>query len=273
VSPPIASPTSERQVQTVERPPQQAIELLEKAVDRSKRRSSVRLPLAFARDQVNEIASPPLAKMLQGGGEVRLKVLLTMLMIATKHPHEARVSSRDLAAMLNLRDPDVAGARRVNKALGDLAAVPLIRREHRPGHVPNTTILDPGGSGEEWNTEQLTGTTYITLPPDLWRRGWLIALSGRALAMLIVLREITAGREKGAWVPGTRHRQYGLSEDTWTKATKELREWGLLDVDVKVTSFHGEPRRRNVYTLHLDRLGMFDPGDLTLPTWPIMSMR
>lgn len=250
----------------MERPPQQAIELLEKAVERSKRRSSVRLPLAFARDQVNETAEPPLARLLQGGGEVRLKVLLTMLMIATKHPHVARVPSKDLAAMLNLRDPDGAGARRVNKALGDLAAANLIRREHRSGHVPSTTILDPGGSGEEWNTEHLSGSTYITLPPDLWRRGWLIALSGRALAMLIILKENTGGREKGAWVPGIRRRQYGLSEDTWTKATKELREAGLLDVDEKVFSFHGEPRRRNLYTLHLDRLGMFDPGDLRLST-------
>ncbi|TFV96755.1 hypothetical protein [Orlajensenia leifsoniae] len=247
----------------VERPPQQAIDLLEKAVERSKRRSSVRLPLAFARDQVNEVARPPLARLLQGGGEVRIKVLLTILMMATKHPHVTRVPSRDLAAMLNLPDSDGAGARRVNKALSDLADVNLVRREHRPGHVPSTTILDPGGSGEEWNTEQLSGTTYITLPPDLWRRGWLIALSGRALALLIILRENTGGRQKGAWVPGIRHRQYGLSEDTWTKATKELRDAGLLDVDEKVFSFQGEPRRRNIYTLHLARLGMFDPGDLT----------
>ena len=246
----------------VERPPQQAIDLLEKAVERSKRRSSVRLPLAFARDQVNAVATPPLAQLLRGGGEVRIKVFLTIMMLATKHPHETRVPSRDLAAMLNLRDADGAGARRVNKAIGDLVAAKLIRRDLRPGHVPNLTILDPGGSGQEWNTEQLSGGTYITLSPNLWRRGWLVALSGRALALLIILRENTGGRSKGAWVPGIRHRQYGLSEDTWTKATKELREAGLLDVEEKVHSFQGEPRRRNLYTLHIDRLGSFDPGDL-----------
>ncbi|MFK0005516.1 hypothetical protein ACIQTZ_00535 [Paenarthrobacter sp. NPDC090520] len=248
----------------VERPPQQAIELLEKAVERSKRRSSVRLPLGFARDQVNAFPAPPLAQLLRGGGEVRIKVLLTILMMATKHPHETRVASRELAAMLNLRDADGAGARRANKAISDLVTANLVRRDLRPGHVPNVTILDPSGSGEEWNSEQLSGTTYITLPPDLWRRGWLIALSGRALALLIILRENTGGRAKGAWIPGVRHRQYGLSEDTWTKATKELRESGLLDVEEKVYSFQGEPRRRNVYTLHLDRLGTFDPGDLAL---------
>lgn len=248
----------------VQRPPQQAIELLEKAVERSKRRSSVRLPLAFARDQVAASPTPPLARLLQGGGEVRIKVFLTIMMMATKFPHETRVPSRELAAMLNLRDPDGAGARRVNKAISDLVAANLVRRDLRPGHVPSITVLDPSGSGQEWNTEQLSGDTYITLSPDLWRRGWLVALSGRALALLIILRENTGGRSKGAWVPGVRHRQYGLSEDTWTKATKELREAGLLDVEEKVYSFQGEPRRRNLYTLHMDRLATFAPGDLAL---------
>ena len=68
----------------VQRPPQQAIELLEKAVERSKRRSSVRLPLAFARDQLAASPTPPLARLLQGGGEVRIKVFLTIMMMATK---------------------------------------------------------------------------------------------------------------------------------------------------------------------------------------------
>lgn len=264
MSPLITSATSRKgSVKLVERPPQQAIELLEKAVDRSKRSGSIRLPQAFARDQVSQVATPPLARLLRGGGEVRIKVLLTVLMMATTPPHTTRVSSKDLAAMLDLPDPDGAGSRRVNKAFNDLEGHHLVRRDRQPGHVPSTTVLDPGGSGDEWNDRQLP-SGYITLPPALWRRGWMIALSGRALALLIILRENTGGRSKnGAWVPGTRHRQYGLSEDTWTVATKELREAGLLDVEEKVFSYQGEPRRRNVYSLHLDRLGQFDPGQLS----------
>lgn len=250
----------------IERPPQQTIELLDKAVQRSKRSGSVRLPQTFARDQVSQVASPPLARLLRGGGEVRIKVFLTVLMMATKPPHSTRVPSKDMAAILNLRDPDGAGARRVNKAFSDLEAAGLVRRDREPGHVPSTTVLDPGGSGDEWNDRQLP-VGYITLPPDLWRRGWVVALSGRALALLIILRENTGGRSKnGAWVPGTRHRQYGLSEDTWTAATKELSEAGLLDVDEKVFAYQGEPRRRNVYTLHIDRLGQYDPGQLSALT-------
>ena len=98
----------------IERPPQEAIDRLENAVDKSKRLSSVRLPQTFARDRLSKDPLPPLAELMQGGGEVRLKALLTVLMMATKAPHSRKVSSKDMSAMLNLRDPVSAGARRVS---------------------------------------------------------------------------------------------------------------------------------------------------------------
>lgn len=246
----------------VQRPPQEAIELLEKAVRRSQRRSSVRLPQRFARDRSSKSPMPPLAELMQGGGEVRLKVLPTTLMAATTPPHSTKVSSKDLAAMLSLSEPENAGARRVNKAFNDLVAAGLVRRDRQPGYVPNSTVLDPAGSGKEWDDRKLA-KPYITLPPDLWRRGWFIALSGRALALLIILRELTSGRPRDtAWVDGIRKRQYGLSDDTWTKGTKELREAGVLHIREEVYPSYGEPRRRNVYTLHLDRLSLYDPGEV-----------
>jgi hypothetical protein len=245
----------------IERPPQEAIDRLDKAVDGSKRNSTVRLPQLFARDRVSKDPLPALAELMQGGGEVRLKVMLTTLMMATKPPHTRKVTSKDLAAMLNLNDPDAAGARRVNKAFGDLEELSLVRRNREPGYVPGTTVLDPAGSGKEWSDLKLS-RPYITLPIALWRRGWFIALSGRAIAILIILRELTHGRVKnGTWVDGIRKRQYGLSDDTWTRGTRELREAGLLDVREEVFSSQGEPRRRNVYTLRLDRLTEFDPGE------------
>lgn len=246
----------------VHRPPQEAIELLEKAVKRSRRTSSVRLPQKFARDRSSKAPMPPLAKLMQGGGEVRLKVLLTTLMMATRAPHSTKVSSKDLAAMLSLPDPENAGARRVNKSFSDLIAAGIVRRERKPGYVPESTVLNPAGGGKQWNDLKLP-KPYITLSPDLWRRGWFIALSGRAIALLIILRELTSGRPgNAAWTDGIRKRQYGLSDDTWTRGTKELREAGLLDVREEVYPSHGEPRRRNVYTLHLDRLSDYDPGEV-----------
>lgn len=244
----------------IERPSQEAIERLEKAVAASKRHQSVRLPQGFARDRKQKEPSPPLAALMQGGGEMRLKVLLTTLMMATKAPHSRKVASKDMAAMLNLRDAEAAGARRVSKAYTDLENRSLVRIDRQPGYVPTTTVLDPTGTGKEWDALKLKGT-YITLPISLWRRGWFIALSGRAIALLIILRELTQGRTtKGAWVDGIRKRQYGLSDDTWTRGTQELRDAGLLEVKEEVYSSQGEPRRRNVYILHLDRLDEFDPG-------------
>ena len=246
----------------MEKPPQEAVDRLEKAVDRSKRTSSVRLPQGFARDKVNKPPTPPLAELMQGGGEVRIKVLLTTLMMATRAPHSTKVTSKDLAALLNLPSPDSAGARRVNKAFRDLEAAALVRRDRQPGYVPNSTVLDPTGTGSEWNADKLD-RPYLTLPIDLWRRGWIIALSGRALALLVILRDLTSGRPGGAgWADGIRKRQYGISDDTWTRGTKELEQAGLLDITEHVYASHGEPRRRNVYTLHLERLTIFDPGEI-----------
>ena len=246
---------------TIKRPPQEAVERLAKAVKGSKRSSTVRLPQVFARDSVSKEPVPPLAELMQGGGDVRLKVLLTTLMMATKPPHNRKTSSKDLAAMLGLNDPDGAGARRVNKAFADLEKLNLVRRDREPGHVPETTVLNPAGTGKEWSDVRMQ-RPYITLPIALWERGWFIALSGRAIALLIVLRELTGGRVKnGAWVDGIRKRQYGFSDDTWTRACRELREAGLLDVREDVFSSRGEPRRRNNYTLRLDRLATFDPGE------------
>lgn len=244
----------------VERPPQDAIERLEKAVAGSKRKRSVRLPLAFARDSTQKDPSPPLAAVMRGGGEVRLKVLLATLMMATAAPHSRKVASKDMAAMLNLRDAEKAGARRVSKAYSDLEALSLVQVDRMPGYVPTITVLDPRGTGNEWDASELRNP-YIGLPIALWRRGWFIALSGRAIALLTILRELTQTRtSKGAWVDGTRKRQYGLSDDTWTRGTQELREAGLLEVREDVYPSHGEPRRRNVYFLQLDRLDEFDPG-------------
>lgn len=247
----------------IDRPPQAAIEQLAKAVRRAKR-TSVRLPQGFARDLYNPDANTPLALLIRGNGAVRLKTFLTVLMMATKAPHDTQVASKHIAEMLNLSEPDEGGARRVSKAFKDLEKMNLVRRTTEPGHTPKTSILKPDGSGaDEWSDNALD-RPYITLPADLWRRGWIAALSGRAVAMLIILREFTNGRQDGAYVDGIRKRQYALSDDFWTKATTELVDAGLLSVEQEVLSYRREPRRRNRYHLHVDRLRGFDPGAVPL---------
>jgi hypothetical protein len=50
-------------------------------------------------------------------------------------------------------------------------------------------------------------------------------------------------------------RAYGLSADTWTKATKELRSYGLLEVRrVPQGGEFDYQRMRNLYKANMDRL-------------------
>ncbi|KIP99504.1 hypothetical protein RU06_17000 [Curtobacterium flaccumfaciens] len=197
---------------------------------------------------------------MQGRGEMRLKVLLTTLMMATAPPHNVKARPVELAGMLGLRDPSNAGVRRVNDAFKSLEALGMVRRDRKPGYVSNTAILSPDGSGGEWDDTKLE-PGYITLPIGLWKRGWIAPLSGRAIALLILLREATGGRKDNkGWIPGIRKRQYGLSEDFWADATTDLVDAGLLDVEAKTFKAQGEPRRRNLYHLHHQRLDQFDPG-------------
>jgi len=243
-------------------PPGDVVAQLQNAVRVSQRKTSVRLPQAFLRDLVGAEPDPPLARVMQGHGETRLKVLLTTLMMATAAPHAIKVRPTELAGMLGFREPAGAGARRVNSAFKSLEELNLVQRDRKPGRVPNTAILNPDGSGSAWDDTKLEPGHYVSLPIDLWRRGWIVALSGRAIALFVILREATGGRATTgtAWLPGTRKRQYALSDDFWADATSELVAAGLLDVEAKTFSYQGEPRRRNVYILHSDRVQQFDPG-------------
>ena len=227
--------------------PAEPLRKLQLAVKRSRRSSSVRFPIGFVRQEVSG-ESPPLAQLLRGG-EVRLKLYLTLAMIATRAPHELDPPpASHLAAMLNLDDPTHNGARRINDALQWLHAKGFLIRTPRPGRTPHLQLLHPGsvpiGSGR-----------YVSLPIAIWEEGWLYVLSARALALYLVLREATGGRG-AATLPGGRKAQYDLSADTWTRATRELETAGLLDVrevfDEPSFETFELSRRRLEYTLTTD---------------------
>ena len=251
----------------------EAAQRLEKAVTRSQRRSSVNFPIGFVRWDDGD--TPPLARVMRGGqgGESRLRVYLLLRLMATAPPHTVTVSARELARDLGIdADGTDAGARRVNaslKALGGRrgntglasgpAIPPLLSFSDRPGLTRTIQILDPAGSGQPWNDREIQ-SPYVTMPLSLYRKGWLLALSGRAVAILLVLRELTGGRaEDRGWADGIRKRQYGFSDDTWTRGTKELADRGLLTVDSDILISQGEPRRRNRYQLNLDNLEHWHP--------------
>lgn len=209
-----------------------AVAAMHNAVARSKRAATVQFPVEFVRSSGDE--PPMLAKLMAGGqgGAVRLKLYLTLAMQATRPPRN--VAPRTSAGYARLLDlPEASGSRRINEALKWLSAQQLIDRTPRPGKPAQITLLQPDGSGEEWTTTG--GSRWVTLPIQLWDAGWIFELSGRALAVYAALRELLGGNKHpdGQFMDGYRKRQYGMSDDTWTRATKELDELGLLVITIE----------------------------------------
>lgn len=213
---------------------------------------------------------PPLAELVRGGrgGVVRLRLLLSMIWIAAAPPHDTRFPARAWAELLGLPDPDGKGGRRVADAIRWLAAHDLVTVQSEPGAPGRVFLLDESGSGEPYDipatadkdpfTNRLgQGDWYISLTPDLWVQGWLATLSGAALALLLILIDMKQldGSDE-VWVSErARDDRYGISADTWTKGTRELRHHDLVIVHRRPISGDFDWRRyRNTYIVNLERL-------------------
>ncbi|MGU3645182.1 hypothetical protein ACLBXX_09460 [Microbacterium sp. C23T] len=161
------------------------------------------------------------------GGLVRLRLYLTMAMQASSVPRT--IPPKTSAAYARLISLDArTGPRRVNDALRHLDERGLIHRELRTGRAPQITVLNPNGSGDDWPDR--TEDRWITVPLEFWSGGWIFRMSARAIAAYISLRELLGGskHKDGQFMSGFRKGQYGISDDTWTRALKELKELGVL---------------------------------------------
>lgn len=227
--------------------PQEALRRMRAAVLRAKRQTSVDFPVAFV---WSDTRAPMLSRLLGRGrgGEVRLRLYLTMRMQATAAPYALPGrTSRSLAGLMNL--PSTTGPRRVTDALNWLEENELLRKTPVKGKAADLTLLSPDGSGDP-----LTGhkqRRYVTLPVELWANGWIFKLSARALAVYIALQDLLGGKgREGDFMPGDRKVNYGMSDDTWTRATKELRDLGILITWFeKVGDDEHDVRRRQRYFL------------------------
>jgi hypothetical protein len=223
--------------------------MLGQAVKRSKRSSGIQLPLGFVRSETADRA-PPVARMIRGGrgGAVRLKLYLTMILIAARGPHSIdNVPARAWAETLNLGDPDGLGARRVSDALQWLAQNQFVSLVSRRGSPPTVTLRSALGDGQPFDRGR---RIYLSVPLGLWEHHWITRLSGSGLALLLVLLDLQGGKSASSppSLPGPLRRRYGLSDDTWTRASRELQELGLLHIRKQP---HGRDfdfrRMRNTY--------------------------
>jgi hypothetical protein len=224
-----------------------SLDRLRSAVERAKRKESVQWRVQLVRDPSTN--DPPLAQLLRGGpgrggrsGDVRLKLYLTLAMRATRAPHDiGGVPAYVYAEMLGLPDPARSGARRIASALRWL------------GDHDFVTLKDPGrGAPAPMRVHYLREkeVPYPSIPIQMWTEGWIVRLPGRAIALYLILRELTGGRPTGAHATGRRKDEYGLSADTWTRAAADLEEAGLLTIEefVDYTDLR-QGRRRLRYRL------------------------
>ena len=196
----------------------------------------------------------PLAQLIRGGhgGEVRLKLYMTMTMFATRAPHDIKnVPGRFWASALRLADPETNGARRIADGLNSLEAAKLIRLARHPGLPPTVTLLHPTGSGKAYSWR---GKWWINIPVGFWTNGWICQLSAGAVALLFVTRDMRSDRKENQphpWLSGFDR----ISDDTWTRARAELEGLGLLTVSRIPQGRDFDYRRmRNTYWLHVERL-------------------
>lgn len=230
--------------------------LLQGTAAKSKRSGNVPFPPEFVSAKAGQESPAPLARMIQGGqgGSVRLRLYMCITMMATSKPYDLKMppTPRSWARLLAL-DPQ-RGPRSVSRNLKWLADSKFIKLEPRWGGPPAITLRSPAGDGRDY-VRPIEQGRYIGVPVEFWTKGWVLELSPTAIALMIVLMDVLGGYSEPRYVPAEKRRLYGLSSDTWTKATKELRGHGLLSVGREPQgSFYDYERLRNLYWLTVDRL-------------------
>lgn len=230
--------------------PNEAIAAMARSTSRAKRKATVSLPIAY----VKRADPTPTAAMLLQSHELRLKLHITLVMQATSAPHTIPDRpTRSLARLMALL-PET-GPRRAGEAMKFLKAKQLIKPQRLSDGRPGLLVLHPDGSGAPIEGY---GSRYVGVPIALWEKKWILRLSGRAVAVLLALLELTGGRTShpdGELMDGYRKRQYGLSDDTWTRATKELERFGILrTTNVTWGDDDYEIRRRKRYLVSKEAL-------------------
>jgi hypothetical protein len=234
---------------------------------------------------------PPLATMLRGGqgGEVRLKLLLSLLWFSVRHPHETEYPARGWAALLDLPEADTNGARRVSAAIEWLHDHQYVYAVKRQGQPSTVYLLDERATGGAYQVpffalaakkaanEPVGRDDYwVALPASFWTKGWIAVLSPSAVALLLVILDESAGSgatERLWHSPSQAKRRFGLSADVRSAGLRELTDYGILTMHrTSVTpGVFDFKRMRNVYDLHLEQLTV-EPG-AKRPTGDVLDFK
>lgn len=232
--------------------------LLVDVVRDSGRRSTVQIPESFARVASADQDSTPLSRLFVKG-EVALKLYLTLLLLTRKPPHDVfrQIADPYWANLLGLEERSEAnpapgaGTRRVKRALATLERGwdpdgPLISRRVERARGPVLQAVHPPGP--------LTAP-YITLPLELWSRGWINVLSARALFVYVCLRLLFVSKPEGTslHVSVWERQRFAMSDDSWQRGVAELERLGLVSSSIERVAADGwshDRRPRKVVLLN-----------------------
>lgn len=253
-----------------EAPTEAARIAMEYIVSVSRRTAGLQLPHSFLRDY-SKAPFPPLARLVQGGrgGEVRLKLYLTACLVASAPPYEyvRQTPARAWADLLNLEDPPGRGASRVSTAFSWLHENSFLDVDRRKGRPPRFRLLNTALDRTQY---QRPIRDYVSVPLGLWRQHWISALSAAELGVLLAILDGPGDDAPGGkprFLTEEQKERYGLSEDSWTRATRQLVRLGLIELRRGVTGgIMQHNRMRNIYRFP-------DPSFDTPPPWPIAVER
>lgn len=218
---------------------------------------------------------PPLAQLVGGrsgrGGDVSLKLYLSIVWFASADDHAVSKPSRSWAQLLDLEDPEGRGARRVANALRKLESLHLVEIDRRPGDTSRVTLLRDDGSGAAYEypartIERLRGTDgdtaemdrhyFFRLSASFWTDGWVADLTAAETACLLALgqeyRDNRGGPSDRRWISPQRWvDKYALSESTRSKGFQSLRSKDLVWIGRRPVdeSVFDRRRMRNTYSL------------------------
>lgn len=245
--------------------------LLEDVVKDSGRKSTVQIPESFARIIDPTQKSTPLTRLFLQG-EVALKLYLTLVLLTRKPPHELYRLKNDSywANVLGYEERTEAnpapgsGTRRIKRAMkmleaGDADSGPLITRRVEPGRPPVLQVVPPQGDPRP---------PYITLPIELWSRGWINVMSARGLYVYICLRLMFASKDDSESVHLSvwERRRFAMGDDTWQRGAAELERLRLIRCEIAVAEADDwSSDRRPRKMLHLNRQYLIENDSPTHP--------
>ena len=193
------------------------------------------------------------------GGQVRLKLLLSLILICADEPYDSTRDAWVWASFIGLPDPRKAGARRIRTALHELEQRKFIKLEQREkGKALTAVLLREDGSGAPYTnpvrlTEERESTlenVYFRVPMQFWQRQHVSDITTPAMVMWLILLAESRGERRPWWFTDNHARsRYGVTASFRRQGLNELLERGIVTMEKVASSALRRTTPRRVYTL------------------------